>query len=62
MLQADSSKGAALEGQEKAQGSAEGSGSSRFGFGTQLFQKTVGLVLRPRPGKEVVILYSLASS
>ncbi|KAL2321568.1 hypothetical protein Fmac_025947 [Flemingia macrophylla] len=25
---------------------------SRFGFGSQLLQKTVGLVLRPRPGKQ----------
>lgn len=26
---------------------------SRFGFGSQLLQKTVGLVLKPRQGKQV---------
>ncbi|KAI4315255.1 hypothetical protein L6164_028085 [Bauhinia variegata] len=39
-----------------AQGKASASGGtsrlSRFGFGSQLFQKTVGLVLRPRPGRQ----------
>ena len=27
---------------------------TRFGFGSQLLQKTVGLVLRPRLGRQVV--------
>lgn len=37
--------------QEKA---AVSSGSSRFGrFGSQLFQKTVGLVLKSRPDRQV---------
>lgn len=27
---------------------------TRFGFGSQLLQKTVGLVLRPRPGRQVL--------
>ncbi|KAF3448329.1 hypothetical protein FNV43_RR09042 [Rhamnella rubrinervis] len=39
-----------------AQGKASVSGGSsrfpRFGFGSQLLQKTMGLVLRPRPGKQ----------
>ncbi|OIW10835.1 hypothetical protein TanjilG_27781 [Lupinus angustifolius] len=39
-----------------AQGKTHASGGtsrfSQFGFGTQLLQKTVGLVLRPRPGKQ----------
>lgn len=43
-----------------AQGKTSVSGGtsrfSRFGFGSQLLQKTVGLVLRPRPGKQVVFL------
>jgi hypothetical protein len=29
---------------------------SRFGFGSQLLQKTVGLVLKPRPGKQVLFV------
>ncbi|XP_040365875.1 protein transport protein SEC16B homolog isoform X2 [Rosa chinensis] len=38
----------------RTQGKASGGTSrfSRFGFGSQLLQKTVGLVLRPRPGKQ----------
>jgi hypothetical protein len=45
-----------------SQGKATGGTSrfSRFGFGSQLLQKTVGLVLNPRPGKQVLLvpLYS----
>lgn len=43
---------ASPDGQGKASGGT--SRFSRFGFGSQLLQKTVGLVLRPRPGKQVV--------
>ncbi|KAM5572914.1 hypothetical protein ABKV19_012795 [Rosa sericea] len=47
----DSSKEmASSDGQGKASGGT--SRFSRFGFGSQLLQKTVGLVLRPRPGKQ----------
>ncbi|OIV92776.1 hypothetical protein TanjilG_00910 [Lupinus angustifolius] len=38
--------------QGKAQASGSTSRFSRFGFGSQLLQKTVGLVLRPRHGKQ----------
>ncbi|XP_068306701.1 protein transport protein SEC16B homolog [Pyrus communis] len=49
--QVDSSKQTASpDGQGKASGGT--SRFSRFGFGSQLLQKTVGLVLRPRPGKQ----------
>ncbi|BFG31401.1 hypothetical protein CerSpe_176750 [Prunus speciosa] len=49
--QVDSSKETASP---DAQGKASGGTSrfARFGFGSQLLQKTVGLVLRPRPGKQ----------
>ncbi|XP_050141686.1 protein transport protein SEC16B homolog [Malus sylvestris] len=48
--QVDSSKQTASpDAQGKSSG---GSRFSRFGFGSQLLQKTVGLVLRPRPGKQ----------
>lgn len=44
-----------------AQGKTSVSGGSsrfpRFGFGSQLLQKTVGLVLRPRPGKQVFCFF-----
>ncbi|CAL0311659.1 unnamed protein product [Lupinus luteus] len=38
--------------QEKTNVSGGTSRFSHFGFGSQLFQKTVGLVLRPRPDKQ----------
>lgn len=41
------------------QGKTSDSRASRFsgfGFGSQLLQKTVGLVLRPRSGRQVVCL------
>ncbi|OIV94615.1 hypothetical protein TanjilG_25839 [Lupinus angustifolius] len=40
------------DAQGKAQASEGTSRFSRFGFGSQLLQKTVGLVLRPNPGKQ----------
>lgn len=40
--------------QGKASVSGGASRFPRFNFGSQLLQKTVGLVLRPRPGKQVV--------
>ncbi|KAJ8754814.1 hypothetical protein K2173_012738 [Erythroxylum novogranatense] len=47
--QVDSSKNGISSGaQVNASGSAVGSRFARFGFGTQLLQKTVGLVLGPR--------------
>ncbi|XP_022738983.1 protein transport protein SEC16B homolog isoform X2 [Durio zibethinus] len=49
----DSSKEAgASTAQGKASGSVGASRFSRFGFGSQLLQKTVGLVLRPRSDKQ----------
>ncbi|XP_027084566.2 protein transport protein SEC16B homolog [Coffea arabica] len=50
--QVDSSKG---ESSSNGQGETAGgvtSRFSRFGFGSQLLQKTVGLVLRPRQGRQ----------
>lgn len=49
--------------QGKAPVSGGTSRFSRFGFGSQLLQKTMGLVLRPRPGQQVllVVLYSVFS-
>lgn len=48
------------DAQGKAQVSGGTSRFSRFGFGSQLLQKTVGLVLRPRPGKQVsLVVYIL---
>ncbi|KAL2525172.1 Protein transport protein SEC16B-like protein [Abeliophyllum distichum] len=51
--QADSLKGSNSAG-EQGKASAAGSTSrfSRFGFGSQLLQKTVGLVLKPRQGRQ----------
>ena len=51
------------DAQGKAQATGGTSRFSRFGFGSQLLQKTVGLVLRPRPGKQVslVVLFSFSS-
>ncbi|KAF7810104.1 protein transport protein SEC16B-like protein [Senna tora] len=40
------------DSQNKASVSGGTSRFSRFGFGSSLFQKTVGLVLRPRPGRQ----------
>ncbi|CAJ1928454.1 unnamed protein product [Sphenostylis stenocarpa] len=40
------------DAQGKAQASGGTSRFSRFGFGTQILQKTVGLVLKPRAGKQ----------
>ncbi|XWS49110.1 hypothetical protein CRYUN_Cryun13aG0135600 [Craigia yunnanensis] len=51
--QVDSSKEAgASTAQGKASGSIGASRFARFGFGSQLLQKTVGLVLRPRSDKQ----------
>ncbi|XP_022719134.1 protein transport protein SEC16A homolog isoform X2 [Durio zibethinus] len=51
--QVDSSKEAgASTAQGKSSGSVGASRFARFGFGSQLLQKTVGLVLRPRPDKQ----------
>ncbi|XVE57648.1 hypothetical protein DITRI_Ditri04bG0106700 [Diplodiscus trichospermus] len=51
--QVDSSKEAGVStAQGKASGSVGASRFARFGFGSQLLQKTVGLVLRPRPDKQ----------
>ncbi|EOY24331.1 RGPR-related, putative isoform 1 [Theobroma cacao] len=51
--QVDSSKEAvASTAQGKASGSGGASRFARFGFGSQLLQKTVGLVLRPRTDKQ----------
>lgn len=51
--QVDSSKEiTSADAQGKASASGGASRLSRFGFGSQLLQKTVGLVLRPRPGKQ----------
>jgi len=41
------------DAQGKAQASGGTSRFSRFGFGSQLLQKTVGLVLKPRSGRQV---------
>ncbi|KAF3954932.1 hypothetical protein CMV_019786 [Castanea mollissima] len=51
--QVDSSKGMASPN-EQGKSSVSGGASRfpRFNFGSQLLQKTVGLVLRPRPGKQ----------
>ncbi|CAK7356373.1 unnamed protein product [Dovyalis caffra] len=52
--QVDSStEGTSSSAQSKASGSAGSSRFGRFGFGSQLLQKTVGLVLRPRSDKQV---------
>ncbi|KAG4973018.1 hypothetical protein JHK87_029839 [Glycine soja] len=40
------------DAQEKSQASGGTSRFSRFGFGSQLLQKTVGLVLKPRSGRQ----------
>ncbi|XP_061341068.1 protein transport protein SEC16A homolog [Gastrolobium bilobum] len=52
----DFSRSPQQETSADAQGKAPESGGtsrfSRFGFGSQLLQKTVGLVLRPRPGRQ----------
>ncbi|XP_023916411.2 protein transport protein SEC16B homolog [Quercus suber] len=51
--QVDSSKGMASPNEQgKASVSGGASRFPRFNFGSQLLQKTVGLVLRPRPGKQ----------
>lgn len=51
--QVDSSKDAASsDGQGKATASGGSSRFVRFGFGSQLLQKTVGLVLKSRPDKQ----------
>ncbi|KAI9401709.1 hypothetical protein POPTR_001G157800v4 [Populus trichocarpa] len=52
-IQADSStQGTPSSTQSKASGSVGSSRFGRFGFGSQLLQKTVGLVLRPRSDKQ----------
>ncbi|KAJ7003405.1 hypothetical protein D5086_006557 [Populus alba] len=51
--QVDSStEGTSSSAQSKASGPAVSSRFGRFGFGSQLLQKTVGLVLRPRSDKQ----------
>ncbi|KAL2547435.1 Protein transport protein SEC16B-like protein [Forsythia ovata] len=51
--QADSLKGSNSSGeQDKASSAGSTSRFSRFGFGSQLLQKTVGLVLKPRQGRQ----------
>ncbi|KAL8539743.1 hypothetical protein ACS0TY_001381 [Phlomoides rotata] len=51
--QADSSKEASSTGvQDKASAAGGTSRLGRFSFGSQLLQKTVGLVLRPRQGRQ----------
>ncbi|CAI9759454.1 unnamed protein product [Fraxinus pennsylvanica] len=51
--QADSVKGANSTGEHgKASSAGSISRFGRFGFGSQLLQKTVGLVLKPRPGRQ----------
>ncbi|XP_014510307.1 protein transport protein SEC16B homolog isoform X1 [Vigna radiata var. radiata] len=45
-------QGTSPEGQGKTSVSGGASRFSRFGFGSQLLQKTVELVLRPRPGRQ----------
>ncbi|KAK7330766.1 hypothetical protein VNO77_24965 [Canavalia gladiata] len=45
-------QGSSPDTQGKASVSGGTSRFSRFGFGSQLLQKTVGLVLRPRPGQQ----------
>ncbi|KAJ8775301.1 hypothetical protein K2173_020305 [Erythroxylum novogranatense] len=47
-----SKEGISSTAQGKASGSVGGSRFGRFGFGTQLLQKTVGLVLRPRNDRQ----------
>ncbi|KAJ6308730.1 hypothetical protein OIU76_018335 [Salix suchowensis] len=47
-----STEGTPSSTQSKASGSVGSSRFGRFGFGSQLFQKTVGLVLRPRSDKQ----------
>ncbi|XVF10841.1 hypothetical protein REPUB_Repub07fG0217900 [Reevesia pubescens] len=49
---ASSKEAGASTAQGKASGSIGASRFARFGFGSQLLQKTVGLVLRPRPEKQ----------
>jgi hypothetical protein len=39
---------------EQGKASVGASRFAPFGFGSQLLQKTVGLVLRPRSGRQVV--------
>jgi len=48
-------QGTSPEGQGKTTESGGASRFSRFGFGSQLLQKTVELVLRPRPGRQVLL-------
>ncbi|KAI3468950.1 hypothetical protein Pfo_025613 [Paulownia fortunei] len=51
--QADSLKEASSTGvQDKASAAGSTSRFGRFGFGSQLLQKTVGLVLKPRQGRQ----------
>ncbi|XP_071730794.1 protein transport protein SEC16B homolog isoform X2 [Rutidosis leptorrhynchoides] len=50
--QVDSSKENNAESQSKAAASSSSSRFRRFSFGSQLFQKTVGLVLKPRQDKQ----------
>lgn len=54
------------DSQGKAQVSGGTSRFPRFGFGSQLLQKTMGLVLRPRSGghqvSQVILFYFFFSS
>jgi len=58
--QVDSSKDASSSNTgSNASGAGGISRFRRFGFGSQLLQKTVGLVLKPRQGRQVDIDFSL---
>ena len=58
--QVDSSKEASSSNTgSDASGAGGTSRFRRFSFGSQLLQKTVGLVLKPRQGRQVDIYFSL---
>lgn len=51
--QVDSKEETSSSAEGKTSGSVGGSRFARLGIGSQLLQKTVGLVLRPRSGRQV---------
>jgi len=51
-------QGTSPDSQGKTSVSGGTSRFSPFGFGSQLLQKTVGLVMRPRPGRQVLLVVS----
>jgi len=55
----DSFQGTSPDSQGKTSVSGVTSRFSRFGFGSLLLQKTVGLVLRPRPGRQVLLAFQV---